>query len=310
MLRMGIFRSHFAKNASLLRHKRYKQTREVAWEDGTFASIIIFCTTYMNKQNAHALSVSLPELCLLLCIFPHSKLARGGGGSRRVRFEAWTGCRGGGNLMLFVTKLRWSTVREDFVCLCLYIVYMSVRPYCCLYSCVYIIVAAIPLFLPSPYVTPRKGSLRETSTMTMLNNSTVLHVKWKCVVPFIVQFIVDFACWPMLGPSLLFLLKLYECPPAMVSPETGSIENKINKKFRKLLWKASEWESWLLYYFLPCFQDILPAQFLNHFVLFGICCIPPVEESRFHGRHWPEHKAEHRICDYDAVSLWRSRNDI
>lgn len=30
---------------------------------------------------------------------------------------------------------------------------------------------------------------------------------------------------------------------------------------------ASEWESWLLYYCLPCSRDILSAQFLNHFAL-------------------------------------------
>lgn len=37
-------------------------------------------------------------------------------------------------------------------------------------------------------------------------------------------------------------------------------------KLRKF-WKASEWESWLLYYCIPCLQDVLPAQFLNHFAL-------------------------------------------
>ncbi|CAN7940957.1 unnamed protein product, partial [Ixodes pacificus] len=37
-------------------------------------------------------------------------------------------------------------------------------------------------------------------------------------------------------------------------------------KLRKY-WKASEWESWLLYYCLPCLEDILPKQFLEHVAL-------------------------------------------
>ncbi|XP_049513338.1 uncharacterized protein LOC119466411 isoform X2 [Dermacentor silvarum] len=37
-------------------------------------------------------------------------------------------------------------------------------------------------------------------------------------------------------------------------------------KLRKY-WKASEWESWLLYYSLPCLKGILPAKFLDHFAL-------------------------------------------
>lgn len=37
-------------------------------------------------------------------------------------------------------------------------------------------------------------------------------------------------------------------------------------KLRKY-WKASEWESWLLFYSLPCLKGILPAQFLEHFAL-------------------------------------------
>ncbi|KAL1445815.1 hypothetical protein MTO96_028999, partial [Rhipicephalus appendiculatus] len=37
-------------------------------------------------------------------------------------------------------------------------------------------------------------------------------------------------------------------------------------KLRKY-WKASEWESWLLFYSLPCLKGILPAKFLEHFAL-------------------------------------------
>ncbi|XP_077544925.1 uncharacterized protein LOC144158139 isoform X2 [Haemaphysalis longicornis] len=37
-------------------------------------------------------------------------------------------------------------------------------------------------------------------------------------------------------------------------------------KLRKF-WKASEWESWLLYYCLPCLEGILPVQFFSHFAL-------------------------------------------
>ncbi|CAN8017040.1 unnamed protein product [Ixodes persulcatus] len=32
-------------------------------------------------------------------------------------------------------------------------------------------------------------------------------------------------------------------------------------------WKAVEWESWLLYYCLPCLKSILPAEYLEHFAL-------------------------------------------
>ncbi|XP_040356372.1 uncharacterized protein LOC121046324 [Ixodes scapularis] len=36
--------------------------------------------------------------------------------------------------------------------------------------------------------------------------------------------------------------------------------------FRKL-WKAAEWQKWLLYYSLPCLRDVLPAAFLEHWTL-------------------------------------------
>ncbi len=32
-------------------------------------------------------------------------------------------------------------------------------------------------------------------------------------------------------------------------------------------WKATEWRNWLLYYSIPCLQDILPTQYLRHWTI-------------------------------------------
>ncbi|XP_043270733.1 uncharacterized protein [Venturia canescens] len=49
-------------------------------------------------------------------------------------------------------------------------------------------------------------------------------------------------------------------PPCEISRVPRSIQDRA-------LWKANEWRNFILYYFIPCFKDILPLAYLKHWLL-------------------------------------------
>ncbi|KAG0443854.1 hypothetical protein HPB47_014455 [Ixodes persulcatus] len=92
-----------------------------------------------------------------------------------------------------------------------------------------------------------------------------------CIAPCLVLCVSSLAC----GLVMLERTTTLGAPTTAVEVNERLLSQKPHQCFNRppwsiksrKYWKAVEWESWLVYYCLPCLKSVLPAEYLVHYAL-------------------------------------------